>query len=182
MDRKLRYALIALVLSAAAGAGYLLQRQQEVPLVATPQLAPDAIGRLMALQLTDSAGQPQTFQQWQGKVLVVNFWATWCAPCREEMPAFSRLQAKLGGKGVQFVGIGIDSPSAIKEYAYQTPMAYPLLIGGSSGLDVMRELGNNGGALPYTLVVDRRGQPYFSRLGMVSENQLENLLLPLTGS
>lgn len=182
MTRKLRLALIAVVLTVAAGSGFFLQRQPAAPAAAAPQLVPTALERLMALSLDDSGGKPQAFRQWQGKVLVVNFWATWCAPCREEMPAFSRLQAKLGAKGVQFVGIGIDSPGAIKEYAFQTPMGYPLLVGGPDGLDLMRDLGNGQGALPYTLVIDRKGRPSFSHLGKVTENQLENLLSSLAAS
>ena len=185
MPRSLRPVLFAVALAAAAAGGALLYRQQAAPAAPvpdSPRLPAAALTRLMALSLDDSAGRPQAFSQWQGKILVVNFWATWCAPCREEMPAFSRLQAKLGGNGVQVVGIGIDSPSAIKEYAYQTPQAYPLLIGGSDGLELMGQLGNTRGALPYTLVIDRRGQPSFSRLGLVSETQLENLLSSLAAS
>lgn len=172
-------ALIVVLLLAAIAAGIVWQLVSTAPPSGRPQIAPDALARLLAGTLTDSNGQPQALGQWQGKVLVVNYWATWCPPCREEMPGFSRLQTRLGPEGVQFIGIGIDSPSAIKEYAFQTPMSYPLLIGGSEGLDLLRDLGNESGALPYTLVLDRRGQPAFSRLGIVHENELEARLRPL---
>lgn len=178
---RLRRTLIVLLLLAAVAAGIVWRLLDTAPPSGRPVLPPEALARLQGSTLTDSGGQPQAFTQWQGKVLVVNYWATWCPPCREEMPAFSRLQTRLGPQGVQFVGIGIDSPSAIKEFAFQTPMSYPLLIGGSDGMDLMRELGNTAGALPYTLVLDRQGQPALSRLGMFQEAELEALLLPLIG-
>ena len=176
--RTKRALIVALLLAATVG-GITWRLVSTAPPSGRPQIAPEALARLLGATLTDSNGQPQALGQWQGKVLVVNYWATWCPPCREEMPAFSRLQTRLGPEGVQFVGIGIDSPSAIKEYAFQTPMRYPLLIGGTEGMDLLRELGNESGALPYTLVLDRQGQPAFSRLGIVAENELEARLRPL---
>lgn len=172
-------ALVVTLLLAAMIGGISWQLLSTAPPSGQPQIAPAALGRLLGSTLTDSNGQPQALAQWSGKVLVVNYWATWCPPCREEMPGFSRLQTRLGPEGVQFIGIGIDSPSAIKEYAFQTPMHYPLLVGGSEGMDLLRDLGNDTGALPYTLVLDRRGQPAFSRLGIVHENELEARLRPL---
>ena len=83
----------------------------------------------MNLVLTDLNGQPQSLGQWRGKVLIVNYWATWCPPCREEMPGFSRLQDKYRDKGVQFVGISIDTADKIIEFQKTTPVTYPLLIG-----------------------------------------------------
>ena len=177
-SRTKRALIVALLLAAVAG-GIVWQLVSTAPPSGRPQLAPEALSRLLAGTLTDSNGQAQALSQWQGKVLVVNYWATWCPPCREEMPAFSRLQTQLGPEGVQFIGIGIDSPSAIKEYAFQTPTRYPLLIGGSEGMDLMRELGNDAGALPYTLVLDRKGQPAYARLGIVDEKELEARLRPL---
>lgn len=174
-----RRALIVALLLAVAAAGVVWQLLKTAPPSGRPTVAAEAIARLQGSTLADSNGQSQAIGQWRGKVLVVNYWATWCPPCREEMPAFSRLQTRLGPSGVQFIGIGIDSPSAIKEYALQSPMTYPLLIGGLEGMDLMRELGNTAGALPYTLVLDRQGQPAFARLGMVQEGELEAQLTAL---
>ena len=142
----------------------------------SPRVPPEGVLRLQATTLPDAAGQATPIAEWKGKILIVNFWATWCSPCRKEMPAFSRLHAKLAEKGVQFVGIGIDSPSAIKEFAFQTPVSYPLLVSGSEGLDLIRALGNQVAALPYTVVLDRKGKAVFSRLGLVDEAELEKLL------
>lgn len=174
--------LTAALLIAVAGFGVFAWKQVER--AATPEAAIPEMGlvQLQATRLPDASGKPQALADWKGKVLVVNFWATWCPPCRKEMPAFSRIHAKMADKGVQFVGIGIDSPSAIKEFALQTPVSYPLLIGGSEGLELIRTLGNPTGALPYTIVLGRDGQPALSRLGMIEEAELEKLLTPLLGS
>lgn len=169
------------VVVAAAIFGYFAWRQLEK--AATPETAIPAAGlaRLQATALPDTSGRSMPLAAWKGKVLVVNFWATWCPPCRKEMPAFSRISDKFSAKGVQFVGIGIDSPSAIKEFALQTPVSYPLLIGGSEGLELARQLGNATAALPYTLVVSRDGRAVLARLGMIEEGELEAVLAPLIG-
>lgn len=161
---------------AAAYAGY---RLWDVTRTGAPQVAPETLSRLGSTQFADTANQSRTLDGFKGKVIVVNFWATWCPPCREEMPAFSRLQETLASRGVQFVGIGIDSPSAIREFAHQAPVSYPLLMGGSAGMELMRELGNPNAALPFTIVLGRDGQPAFSHLGMLTESVLEERLLPL---
>lgn len=92
---------------------------------------------------------------------------------------FSRLQTELADRGVQFVGIGVDSPSAIKEFALRTPMSYPLLIGGTESMALARLLGNSAGGLPYTLVLDRSGKPVMSRVGLLDEPSLRQALAPL---
>jgi thiol-disulfide isomerase/thioredoxin len=164
---------------ALLGAGYAGYRVWDVTRTGAPQLTPETLGRFFATEFSDLSNQPRTLGEYKGQVIVVNFWATWCPPCREEMPAFSRLQGSLGAKGVQFVGIGIDSPSAIKEFALQAPVSYPLLVGGTAGMDLMRELGNVNAGLPYTFVFKKSGEPAFAHLGMLSEASLEARLLPL---
>ena len=154
-------------------AAYLL------PTPSDPKISADALTKLRATPFKDLQGIDTPLTRWSNRVLVVNFWATWCPPCRKEMPAFSNLQNKLGPSGVQFIGIGIDSPSAIKEYALQYPVSYPLLVGGSEGMDVLRQLGNPNASLPFTLVLDRQGQAIFSTLGMIEEALFEARLQPL---
>jgi thiol-disulfide isomerase/thioredoxin len=142
----------------------------------SPSLPEGSIERLFASTLIDTTGKSQPFAQWQGKTLVVNFWATWCPPCREEMPAFSRLQTKYAANGVQFVGIAIDSADMVREFSLQYPTTYPLLIGGAEGVELTRNLGNPRLALPYTLIVSATGRPSFARLGTLSEHELDTLL------
>ena len=175
-----KFIIVALSLAAALGYGYHVVRQLQQS--AMPEIAPMAVERLYATTLPDTAGKLYRFSDWQGKVLVVNFWATWCPPCRAEMPAFSRVQRKLAQAGVQFVGIGIDSPAAIRDFARDFPMGYPLVIGGADGVALYQMLGNANGALPQTVIFARDGEPVFLRLGTVSEGELEDLLRPLTGN
>lgn len=128
------------------------------------------------LVLSDLKGQPQSLGQWRGKMLVVNYWATWCAPCREEMPAFSRLHERYNGKGVQFVGISIDDAAKIAEFQKTTPVSYPLLIGDITSMENSAKLGNTRQALPFTAVFDRDGNLAMTKLGRYSEVDLERHL------
>src|SRR4030095_3013747 len=84
---------------------------------------------LLGISLPDTKGVEHPLAQWKGKVVVVNFWATWCVPCREEMPQFVRVQDDLGGRGVQFVGIAIDQPDKIDAFAAELRLNYPALVG-----------------------------------------------------
>jgi len=166
-----RNVLLTLLALLALGTGYLISRGQQ-------DTARDsaAVEELLSLSLEDASGKTQALRQWQGKLLVVNFWATWCPPCLQEMPGFSRLQRRLSGKGVQFVGIGIDSPDKIREFAGYAPVSYPLLIGAPDTLGVARKLGNRGDGLPYTVVLDQKGGLLATRLGAWNEAELEKFL------
>lgn len=164
-------ALLAAAISYRLG---VLGKWAEAP----PPVAP-AIP-IFDLVLTDLKGQPQSLGQWRGKVLVVNYWATWCLPCREEMPGFSRLQDKYRDKGVQFVGISIDTAVKILEFQEKTPVIYPLLIGDMDVMENSAKLGNTQQALPFTAVFDRQGRLFSTKLGRVAEAQLEHQLIELT--
>ena len=135
--------------------------------------------RLYAARLPDMKGHPQPLDQWRGRVLVVNFWATWCAPCREEIPGFVRLQERHGGRGLQFVGIAIDQPGKVADFARELGINYPLLIGGTESLDLLREAGNRQAILPYTVVIDRQGKVASRQPGGLKESRLEELVKPL---
>lgn len=132
------------------------------------------------LVLTDLSGKPQSLAQWRGKVLVVNYWATWCLPCREEMPGFSRIQDKYYDKGVRFVGISSDSADKIIEFKKTTPVTYPLLIGDIGIMESSAKLGNTRLGLPFTAVFDREGRLSATKLGRLSEPELERQLEGLT--
>jgi len=164
---------------AVLGAGYAGYRLWDVAKSDAPKVESSVIEKLFAIDFASVNNQQQKLAAFKGKVLVLNFWATWCPPCRQEMPAFSKVQESLGNRGVQIIGIGIDSPSAIKEFALQYPVSYPLLMGGSTGMDLMRQLGNPNAALPYTFVIGRNGQAAFSHLGMLTEETLAERLKPL---
>ena len=138
-----------------------------------------AASSIFDMVLADLKGQPQGLGQWRGKVLVVNYWATWCHPCLEEMPGFSRLQDKYRDKGIQFVGISIDTASKIVEFEKTTPVSYPLLIGDIGVMENSAALGNTRQALPFTAVFDAQGHLSATKLGRYAEADLERLLLEL---
>jgi thiol-disulfide isomerase/thioredoxin len=174
--------IVGLVAGAALAGGIVASLLHFSEREDSPSIPVAALTRLQALPFKDLNGNERTLADWKGKTLVINFWATWCPPCRKEMPAFSNLHTKLGGRGVFFIGIGIDSPSAIKEFALQYPVSYPLLIGGSEGLEAMKTIGNRNAALPYTLVLDSNGAPALSKLGMIDEATFEAKLLELVAA
>jgi len=134
---------------------------------------------LLALALPDARGQDQPIAQWKGKVVVVNFWATWCEPCREEMPRFVQLQQELGGNGLQFVGIAVDQPDKVLRFASEIHLNYPALIGGYGAIELSKSLGNQFGALPFTVVVDRAGRVVYTQLGPLEDAKLRSIISQL---
>lgn len=137
------------------------------------------LGAVWAAALPDLAGSSQPLGQWRGKVLVLNFWAPWCPPCRREIPGFIRLQQRYGAQGVQFVGVALDSPGKVVAYADATGINYPLLLGEAAAVELARAAGNGSGGLPYTLVLDRQGNPVANHTGALDETRLQALLEPL---
>jgi thiol-disulfide isomerase/thioredoxin len=134
---------------------------------------------ILGLVLPDSEGRQQALSQWRGKVLVVNFWATWCAPCREEMPQFVKAQARDVDKGVQFVGIAVDDPGKVRAFVKEIGLNYPALIGGYGAIELSKSLGNDLSALPFTIVVDRQGRVAHTQLGPVKSARLDGWLATL---
>jgi peroxiredoxin len=131
---------------------------------------------LFGVTLPDTNGNEQSLGQWKGKVLVVNFWATWCAPCRDEMPEFVKAQRQLGSRGLQFVGIAIDQPDKVQEFSAEIGLNYPALIGGYGAIELSKTLGNRLGALPFTVIVDRSGRIVHTQLGPLREASLKSIV------
>ena len=158
----------------AFGAGIWVKgyRQAEAPEAS----AADAV---YAITLPDLENKPQRLDQWRDKVLVVNFWATWCAPCLEEIPMFIKLQEKYRAKGLQFVGISIDQTDKTIDFARKFEINYPSLIGTFDTVEISRQAGNHRRVLPYTIILDRKGQIVATELGGLTQEKLEALIHPL---
>ena len=107
---------------------------------------------------------------------MVNFWAPWCPPCVAEMPELVSLQNEMAAKNLQVVGIGIDSPSNIREFLKSTPVSYPIVIGGLEGSNLAKQMGNSQGALPYTVIINPNGKSTFTKLGKISEDELKKAI------
>ena len=129
----------------------------------------DAVAELMRLRLPDISGKDLSLAQWRDKILILNFWATWCQPCREEIPVLLRAQAKHASNSVQIVGISVDSVDKVREFAIKYQIGYPLAIGSMGVIDLTRRLGNKAAGLPYTIVLDRSGRVVKTHLGGISE-------------
>jgi thiol-disulfide isomerase/thioredoxin len=168
-----RWFVFALVGALALGVGaYFGQRYLNRDAAGARQSAAD----LLALSLPDVHGTPQSLDQWRGKVLVVNFWATWCVPCREEMPEFVHLQKEFGSKGLQFVGIAVDHQDKVALFADEIALNYPALIGGYGAMEISKTFGNRLMALPFTVVVGRDGTIALTQLGPVKKEQLHDIV------
>jgi len=161
------------VLAVLAGAALFLGNRAPSPVAAAGDIHPTA---LYAAGFRDEQGATRSLAQFQGRLLVVNFWATWCAPCREEMPAFNRLQARWAGRGVQFVGLAQDDAAKVARFGRDLAIAYPLWTGEDEVGELARRLGNHLGVLPYTVILDRQGGVLERRVGPYTEAALEERL------
>lgn len=151
----------------AATAGYAvhqysaraqLERAQALATAAPAPATQAAPTALFDWSFVDVDGKSQPLRQWQGKLVVLNFWATWCPPCLKEIPAFVDLQQRLGDQGLQFVGIALDEVAAVQPFLKDHAINYPVLLGDQDVARFMTELGNQIGALPFTVVVGRDGK------------------------
>ena len=140
---------------------------------------PTAADAILGLALPDLQNKAQPLSQWRGKVMVVNFWATWCAPCRKEIPIFVELQHKYREHGLQFVGISIDQADKTLEFVAKFEINYPALIGSFDTMEVSRQAGNLSRVLPFTVILDRNGKIAATELGGISEDKLEGLVKSL---
>lgn len=170
----MRAAIIIVLAAAAALAGfyYRLHGSQAGPAQAGAQ-------QLFSQTLPNASGASEPLSRWRGRVLVVNFWATWCPPCVAEMPDLEALQQSLMTSNLQVIGIGIDSPSNIRDFAQKHHITYRLYVAGMDGTRLVREMGDENGGLPFTVVVDPDGRVVKTHLGKLDMAALRKDLDPL---
>jgi len=178
--------ITAIVLAGMVGLGtyFAGEKQLAHPPETKPAASPipqpqEALTHLPAFSLPDLAGKPQPSSRWAGKVLVLNFWATWCPPCRKEMPGFMELQKELGGEGLQFVGIAIDSPQAVSEFAATRNINYPILIGDENAVRLSKQLGNRFQGLPFSIIFDRTGAVVYVQAGELKQDVIRDKISSL---
>ena len=170
--RRKALALVGVAAAAAAGGalvGALLVQSRS------------GAARLLSASFVDLDGRARRLLEWRGRALVCNFWATWCAPCREEVPLFVAAKQQYAAKPLEIVGIGIDHAAKLREFAANYRVNYPILVAGSEAIEIMRDLGNKAGALPYTVLLDRSGGVVGQRLGAFHKEELAEILAALVG-
>jgi thiol-disulfide isomerase/thioredoxin len=163
-----RLLLVSVVSVVAAGAGYWTAVHLRAP-AAAPAGATD-------FSLPDLDGRPQTLAQWRGKTVLLNFWATWCPPCREEIPLFVEYQRQYAARGLQIVGIAIDSREAVSAFTRQLKTNYPQLLAQDTGLALMARYGNRAGSLPFSVVISPQGNVVSQKLGAYRRADLDAVI------
>ena len=154
------------VLAAIAGSGLALKKQPNGLDSETQQV-------LWNAEFDTPDGQVLKMQNLQGKPLVINFWATWCSPCVEEMPLLDIFFRQNASKGWQMVGLAIDQPSRVRQYLSQNAISYPIGLAGLTGTELGRYLGNEVGGLPFTVVLDGKGGVIQRKLGKLSAQEIQ---------
>ena len=166
----------AMLMLSLAGAALWLGRTTTAP-PANLHAIQASSGAIYSASFTDMVGAPQTLGKWQQKLLVINFWATWCGPCKEEMPILAKLQQKYAAQGLQIIGIAADSASNVNNFVKKVPINYLLLPDDARAIDFSRRLGNKAGLLPHTVVVAPGGITVHTQLGAINEREFETIIV-----
>lgn len=187
MSASKRVPALILAIFATLGAGYaahfLLDRTSEnnQPPQLRPRPGPEAglLLELPAFAYPDLEGVSRASEEWLGSVLVLNFWATWCPPCRDEIPGFIEFQERHGTQGLQFVGIAIDSEHEVADFADGIGINYPILLGETDAIALSQSLGNRFSGLPFSAIFDRSGKLVHTQAGELKRADLEQYAIPL---
>jgi thiol-disulfide isomerase/thioredoxin len=167
----IKHIAVAILLLATAALGYFVYdrfAQDAVPLASEPV----ASGRV-TFTLSDLDGKPRRFSEWDGKARLVNFWATWCAPCRREIPLLKKIQAKHGENNVQVIGVAVDFVEQVTAYAEDAQFNYPILVGQEDAMAAAEATGIDFIGMPFTMIVAPDGELIKTHLGEIVEEHLE---------
>ncbi len=164
---------LALIITLGFAARYLMLNAQ------ADDKGKAASQALFSATMPDEKGHPQALKQYAGKIVVLNFWATWCEPCREEMPELSQLNTAYKNKNVIVLGVAIDDVGAISEFSKETKVSYPLFAADMEGMQYATNLGNDKDVLPYTVIIKADGTVAKTYFGRVTKPLLEETLSTL---
>ena len=170
---KLTHTLLFTAVSlAAASVGFLAYRA----MAPAPAYQASPTAEIADFSLPDLNGQQQTLDSWKGSWRLVNFWATWCPPCVEEMPLLNELQSEYDAHNLQIIGIALDDEPAVKQFAERLNINFPLLLAEQSGSALTRQWGNRDGALPFSALVTPSGDVAERWLGQLKPEEIRNTL------
>ncbi len=124
----------------------------------------------------DLNGELRNIKEWDGQLIFLNFWATWCPPCKKEIPDFINLQNSYADQGLQFIGIAIDNEHAVAEFSEKMGINYPILVVGADGIALAKRYGNTVGALPYTVIINDEGIISYTIVGELSKTKAKEIM------
>jgi len=190
MIRKVTLALTGLTLAVIAGLAGFYMHQASAPesMAAGAQIAAMSVveqddgiigSSRPDFSLPDVTGQMRNISEWDGKVIAINFWATWCPPCIREIPEFIELQHRYEEQGLQFIGIALQRPEEVTEFMREKGMNYPVLAGEMAVIKIAESYGNDMGVLPYTVIIDREGRIHYVKRGPLAGKAAEAIISEL---
>ena len=165
-------AILATLLAAVAAVAWVGYKKQSAIPVQSFNMTGEGVEQLPEFSFPDITGGNRSSNEWRGKILVINFWATWCPPCREDMPLFVELQKQYAAQGIQFVSIAIDEPGLVRDFYDVYGINFPTMIGGVEAIKLANTLGNRFDSLPFTAIFDRNGKSHYIRAGQVTRELL----------
>ncbi|WP_292975599.1 redoxin domain-containing protein [Nitrosomonas sp.] len=175
---KLSFYVIVAIFSLAAGIAY---KSREMGITTS---LPESVRQVAAetffnTTLPTPEGVPQAMSQWRGKIIVVNFWATWCLPCRDEIPELIDTYKTYGPNDFVIVGVAIDNAEKVAAFSKEFAINYPVLVGEFDAFTLAEAMGNPQGALPFTVTIDRSGTIIDTHLGRIKKQQIEEMIQPM---
>jgi peroxiredoxin len=172
--------VIAFVTAVVGYAAYVLMNTTRSPELPPAGNSSSIIGTERAsFTLPDLEGNARHIKEWDGKVVLINFWATWCPPCRREMPGFIEIREQYAAKGFEIIGVAVDDAGPVREFTTRLGVNYPILHGQNDASIVASHYGNSMGMMPFSVMIDRQGKIQFARAGELSKAALKKELKKL---
>lgn len=169
-------ALVGLLLGGLVGVALKSADTSQPSTAITEPARVEEVAVVPTFAYADITGKIRHSNEWQAKILVLNFWASWCSPCREETPLFVELQDKYRFDNVKFVGIAIDDLEPVKAFVDEFQVDYPVLMGDMQAITLSKKLGNRFEGLPYTIIAEPGGKVILRHTGGIKREQLESVL------
>ena len=177
--RNLAFGGVAVAAGLAGAAWWKLQSRETPPSAfgESPVVDASTVESFWRLSFDSPDGKSFAMSQFQGKPLLVNFWATWCPPCVEELPLLDYFYQENKAKGWQVVGLAVDQPSAVRTWLQTKPLNFPLGMAGLGGTQLSKVLGNSAGSLPFSVVFASSGKLLHTKVGKVTPEELGQWLI-----